>query len=676
MTSGAHPSDEGLRDELAALSAWLDEVDLAYRQDRRHVRVPVDAPSAVRVVWEELRFSSRLGLCSPSLSRDEGRERLQRALKRWLGPRRKMGGGEFEKLPHSFRLVRLEAPVEDFWVWVTDESEDDADPRVHGFLIRGGASSPEQHFARLASGDAGGRYSRFIATTMLDWVLERCWYRTRLCLREPLEGTQPFPRLAPALQRVGEVWATTHRAVPFDVERRPKGHWVALASASFAALVDTVAGLSEDLVLDALPPVGDMLGLRGTQWQQAPERRVRRTFVLGAGRDATRVQLGTWNGEPFWLAQPEPEPEDGRALVYVATGQRGRIQQSRGEADRSPAPREGAGAMSVAADDSLRQELQELRKLLERQLPDHVQARRPVKLSASAPASVKALWDAVGFSKALAGFVDNPDEAPSRKATLKRLTEWLAQGPLLGAWRSADGSTPEPSALLPSAFRRVEDGIDPLFGLQVTDESVSTEDPPVLQVSNRARVPELFYPSYVRYMTYRLLQAAFAHKQWRVGLQLAHEGSQPMPHLAPTLWQLADGLYQLEPLPLTGHGISLPPSFLGFESFGALVRGLVGRPEGERLVFSTPHVYGHFIEVDGLTEEQWRGWVVGRDLPVASGSSWGHVRVGTFGAVLVILGAEPKLPLRRTLITESIADQKQVLQQLKQQGAVFTTERW
>ncbi|NRD51792.1 hypothetical protein [Corallococcus exiguus] len=686
MATGTLSADAlGLREELAALSRWLLDADPAFRHGRR-ARVSADAPPGVRAVWEVLRFSAHAGLSAPSLSRSESRERLWRALERWLGPRRGLNEAELEKLPRRFRLVQLESPVEDFWAWVTDETGEEADPEVCVFLLRGGPGTSELRFAEDVPPRTGRSYSRFIASALLGRVLERSWYRARLCLREPLEGRRPFPRLAPEVVHHVEAWATTHHARPFDAELRPRGHWTALSSPSFAAVIEAVASLTGAEVLDALPPSGEQVGVRWEEWERTPGRLVRRSLLLGEGVDARRVQLGTWRGEPFWLEQPARWREEGRAVVHVAAGARarllaGHLEQTRGEPHSGP-PRsvplqEKAVTMSDEVRESLRREVSWLRALLERRRPEHAQTRRAVKLGADAPAAVRLLWEEVGFSKQLGGFLDNPDEASSRKAALKKLDEWLADASVQGTWRGEEGVLPGASSLLPRVFRRVMDSATAQFGLQVTDESQGSEDPPVVRRSSDSRELELIHPSYVQYVTYKLLQAAFARKEWKVRLALAGASPQPAPHIAPTLWQLAEGLYQLDPLPLCSSSLAFPPSYLSFDSFGALVRGLSMRPAGDSLAFTSPHFHGELVGIEGLSQEQWASLVGGQVLPVTSEGDWAQVRAGHIEELPLLVVAERAHPLRSLLVTEVREGQKRVLQQLKQRhGPTFSVQRW
>lgn len=332
--------------------------------------------------------------------------------------------------------------------------------------------------------------------------------------------------------------------------------------------------------------------------------------------------------------------------------------------------------MSDKTREPLRQEVSWLRALLERRIPEHAQTRRVVNLDADAPAAMRMVWDEVGFSKQLRGFLDSPDVASSHKATLKRLDEWLADASVQDVWRGEDGVLPVASSLLPPVFRRVQDSPTAQFGLKVTDESQGAEDPPVVRRSSDSRELELLHPSYLQYVTFKLLQSAFARKEWKVGLALAGSSPQPAPHIAPTLWQLSEGLYQLDPLPLYSRNLAFPPSHLSFDSFDALVRGLIKRPVGDSLAFTSPHFHGELVGIEGLSQEQWASLVKGRVLPVTS-EDWAHVRAGHLEELPLLVATEQAHPLRSLLVTEAREGQKRVLQQLKRRHEhTFSVQRW
>jgi hypothetical protein len=133
-------------------------------------------------------------------------------------------------------------------------------------------------------------------------------------------------------------------------------------------------------------------------------------------------------------------------------------------------------------------EAEALRELLEKNEPRWLASWRAVQLGATEPAHVKAFWETLGWSEAIARDV----AAPERAAGRARVKELLAD------YRAFSNRFRLKARDLPKQYRLVsadEQGV----GFSITDESGSAPDPPVICVLAEDGRIESERESYVRF---------------------------------------------------------------------------------------------------------------------------------------------------------------------------------
>ncbi|NPC75383.1 hypothetical protein HPP05_37115 [Corallococcus exiguus] len=254
--------------------------------------------------------------------------------------------------------------------------------------------------------------------------------------------------------------------------------------------------------------------------------------------------------------------------------------------------------------DQARAEFDRLRTLLEEVCPGYDKSLKPVALEPEAPAAVRALWDAVGYSSLFHKLLAIPDVRSSRKAAAAVLTEWSADARKMKGWGGQGPSLER----LPARFRLV----DAPRGAQtrslwITDESEQPVDPPVLSVDARTGKHSLMSPSYVAYVVELLVRAGFSVGPSRCGtaFQSPPPGEPYMPLTAPQVSQIGEGLWRVVEDPNPPPGDPELREFIGYTSLDRFIH-FMHEPNGLE-VRQTGAPRGDKVVVEGVDEATARG---------------------------------------------------------------------
>jgi hypothetical protein len=279
---------------------------------------------------------------------------------------------------------------------------------------------------------------------------------------------------------------------------------------------------------------------------------------------------------------------------------------------------------------SLRDELEQLEAILERQLPRHASSREQVELDESELGGVAQLWAQVGWSAALAA---SGLERPSLSASRTRARE------LLAAYRRADSSFALRDEALPESLLLVEVS-EVGAGFSFVRADADEEDPELEMLSTEASAIIQLSPSSLRWIATMLVKGAFAH--WYrtfVGLRppqlLTADGVAPLPRLSPALRYLGPELW-IVPTQLDASTVPEAGSQLAHRDLRALVDWLLALPYVDTLTLGK--LPGARIDLAPaaaeLTRPDWRTFAHGEQADA-------HFCVGTIAEHPVLVYAGP-----------------------------------
>jgi len=209
----------------------------------------------------------------------------------------------------------------------------------------------------------------------------------------------------------------------------------------------------------------------------------------------------------------------------------------------------------------------------------HRDHKRPCRLEPDAPAAVRELWEAVGYSPILG------DLPPEREAGLQPLAkvfdEWFWQAESRDAWGVGEARG-VPFDRLPARFRVVSDSV---WGLALTDESAGADDPPVVEFSERHPEPKVEHPSYLRSTIVDLLYRAAGRRRVEASWLAELPGPRPLAPLFPELVQIGDGIYAVYQLKDGAHARF---TFAVFGSYDGYFDFVAGLPDEHFRTFEAP----------------------------------------------------------------------------------------
>lgn len=213
--------------------------------------------------------------------------------------------------------------------------------------------------------------------------------------------------------------------------------------------------------------------------------------------------------------------------------------------------------------------------------PRHGALRTPVHLEPDAPAGVRELWDAVGWSDAL--LETRPERTFADPGAEKVIRGWFADARVRERWGVASPreAMEVVRTKLPKKHRFVRAVSTKVF---FTDEDAGTADPPVLDL-DASGVVSAAWPSYVQMIVWQACR--------RVASERSTEVAAPVPSAAGALrpfapaysgcWELADGVWGLEPSPARRAGaVAADASWsVLYQSPARYFRYVLGLPDEE-----------------------------------------------------------------------------------------------
>jgi hypothetical protein len=279
-------------------------------------------------------------------------------------------------------------------------------------------------------------------------------------------------------------------------------------------------------------------------------------------------------------------------------------------------------------------------------VPQHRTSKRPADLPSDAPSRVRALWEAIGFGPATneARKVAFPSLEQS-EAELRRIFEaWTANPKSRARW-NADGGVAAFRAHLPARCRLIKDRGDEI---DVTDETVDADDPPVLAMRREAAPVLVWHERYTEWLIWELLGVLTTTRSTGYDDRGQLAGEQVLLGVYPKMWRLADRIWWME-MPKYSRKDELPVNatkifFASVEDYLAFVLALpddkIGYTRSPRLSTLELRSAGPLDLFKG-TPEGFRSFTrLGHDRP-----DQGRHAIGPVGDTVVMLDGLEKGPV-------------------------------
>lgn len=223
--------------------------------------------------------------------------------------------------------------------------------------------------------------------------------------------------------------------------------------------------------------------------------------------------------------------------------------------------------------------------------PRHRALRTPVYLEPTAPAAMRELWDAVGWSDALLETrPERPFVDPSAEKTIRG---WFANPSVRERWGvSTPGEAMEAvRARLPRRHRFVRAAASTVFF--VDDESGDAD--PRVHAMDEQGVASLAWPSYVEMILWQACRRASGNRSAEIASPPAPTPARPFAPALDGFWELAPGVWGLAPCPAYQDGAPPPPAqswSVVYDSTPSYFRYVMGLPDGE--------LERHFVSMAGM----------------------------------------------------------------------------
>lgn len=283
----------------------------------------------------------------------------------------------------------------------------------------------------------------------------------------------------------------------------------------------------------------------------------------------------------------------------------------------------------------------ELDELSSELCPRHRTTKNAVELEPDAPERMRRVWEALGDSEATARLrVLRREE--SRAALERVFSDWAAEPRSLTAW-NAKGDTKAYFDVLPARYRLVLARSDEVV---ITDETGTTDDPPVLVMRKTVSPIVTECASYVPWLIWELLRTVTVSRRSRYNRHSEIRGERVLCGLYPQMERLAEGVYWMAmPELLRTDVVPQSRSPIFYRTLGDYFRWVLGLSEDEirfawapeeAMVFvisppgpwdlwkQTPEGFRRFHPTDGVGKVQENAWeAVGR---VGDVFLWLHLR--------------------------------------------------
>lgn len=206
--------------------------------------------------------------------------------------------------------------------------------------------------------------------------------------------------------------------------------------------------------------------------------------------------------------------------------------------------------------------LAEFARWLELFAPRHRALRTPVYLEPDAPAAMRALWEAVGFSDAVLPGISDGETRPERcfadPAAEKVVRAWFGDPRVRERWGIG-----APAAVMAAVRAKLPEKTRWVRAMSrwafLTDETSGADDPPVLELNNGgALLPS--WPSYVEMVLWQACANVGSLRGSAVDGPAPEGGTRPFAPALAGFWALGEGVWGLGPCPAYEDGVPPGPS--------------------------------------------------------------------------------------------------------------------